>query len=148
MPNADIPLSHPIGSIVMWSGILKEIPDGWFLCDGTEGTPNLTTRFIRGSRDTFDPGGTGGTDTHTLVEAELPSHTHTVSDPTHIHTAGDRSGAPGSTAGVPSGRSIVNSHNMQPNVSGLSINNSGSDSSHENRPAFFELAFIFRKALF
>ncbi|MFO7755495.1 MAG: hypothetical protein R6V34_05895, partial [Bacteroidales bacterium] len=36
----------PVGTIVMWSGAIEEIPEGWLLCDGTEGTPDLRGRFI------------------------------------------------------------------------------------------------------
>lgn len=36
----------PPGTILMWSGQTSNIPDGWYLCDGNNGTPNLTDRFI------------------------------------------------------------------------------------------------------
>jgi hypothetical protein len=29
------------GLIVMWNGNIRKIPDGWALCDGTQGTPDL-----------------------------------------------------------------------------------------------------------
>lgn len=55
----------PAGTIVMWSGPLAEIPPGWALCDGENGTPNLLSRFVRGiSTNTEEPGQTGGSDTH------------------------------------------------------------------------------------
>lgn len=38
--------SLPSGTIVMYSG--NTIPDGWALCDGTNGTPNLVDHFIIG----------------------------------------------------------------------------------------------------
>lgn len=34
------------GMILMWSGAIADIPDGWYLCDGNNSTPNLTNRFI------------------------------------------------------------------------------------------------------
>lgn len=34
----------PTGGIIMWSG--STVPTGWYLCDGTNGTPNLTSKFI------------------------------------------------------------------------------------------------------
>jgi len=34
------------GVIVMWHGAWDDIPDGWALCDGTNGTPNLQNRFV------------------------------------------------------------------------------------------------------
>lgn len=36
----------PSGGIIMWSGTIATIPTGWFLCDGTNSTPNLTNRFV------------------------------------------------------------------------------------------------------
>jgi hypothetical protein len=36
----------PTGVILMWSGSIATIPTGWALCDGNNGTPNLTNRFV------------------------------------------------------------------------------------------------------
>lgn len=36
----------PAGAIIMWSGDADNIPEGWVLCDGSKGTPDLTDRFI------------------------------------------------------------------------------------------------------
>ena len=38
--------SLPKGSIIMFNSIQK-IPDGWHICDGTNGTPNLIDKFIK-----------------------------------------------------------------------------------------------------
>ncbi len=35
------------GIIVAWSGTVANIPTGWALCDGTNGTPDLRGRFLR-----------------------------------------------------------------------------------------------------
>ena len=37
----------PVGSIVIWYS--EDIPDGWALCNGLGGTPNLSYKFIYGS---------------------------------------------------------------------------------------------------
>ena len=50
----------PSGVILMWSGTTDNIPKGWFLCDGTNGTPNLRDRFIIGAGGKYSPGATGG----------------------------------------------------------------------------------------
>ena len=55
----------PTGVIVMWSGLLVNIPVGYNLCDGTLGTPDLRDRFLVGAAAGNDPGGTGGASTHT-----------------------------------------------------------------------------------
>ena len=50
----------PTGFIGMWSGSASTIPTGWALCDGTNGTPNLTDRFVLGAGKAYQPGATGG----------------------------------------------------------------------------------------
>src|SRR5690625_782038 len=50
----------PGGIIVMWSGTHTDIPSGWLLCDGTNGTPDLRDRFILGATSESDIGDTGG----------------------------------------------------------------------------------------
>ena len=63
----------PVGSIIMFSGKAEEIPSGWAICDGTNGTPNLLDRFILAS--TYC-GGTGGKSQITLSVSQLPPHRH------------------------------------------------------------------------
>ena len=45
----------PRGLIAMWSGALDALPQGWALCDGTSGTPDLRDKFVvaAGSRYTL-----------------------------------------------------------------------------------------------
>lgn len=50
----------PSGVILMWSGSTDTIPAGWALCNGQDGTPDLTDRFILGAEKTYQPGTTGG----------------------------------------------------------------------------------------
>ena len=63
----------PVGSIIMYNGKAEEIPSGWAICDGTNGTPNLIDRFILAS--TYC-GGTGGNSQITLTVSQLPPHKH------------------------------------------------------------------------
>ena len=83
----------PTGGIIMWSGTVATIPTGWALCDGTNGTPNLTGKFIvhadADSSGTYNVGATGGANDVTLATSELPAHNHTgtaVSGGNHTHT--------------------------------------------------------------
>ena len=39
----------PTGTILPYVGDLDKIPHGWFLCDGSNGTPDLRDRFLQGS---------------------------------------------------------------------------------------------------
>lgn len=38
----------PIGTILPYVGAIANIPTGWALCNGANGTPNLTGRFLEG----------------------------------------------------------------------------------------------------
>lgn len=42
----------PVGTIIPYAGDLSKIPYGWHLCDGTNGTPNLSGRFLEGTTTT------------------------------------------------------------------------------------------------
>lgn len=42
----------PRGVIMAWYGGHTTVPAGWLLCNGTNGTPNLTDRFILGNTGT------------------------------------------------------------------------------------------------
>lgn len=84
----------PVGGIIMWSGTVATIPANWALCNGSNGTPDLRNKFIIGAGSTYSPSNTGGSATVTLVEANLPAHTHTWTGTTsnagsHTHTATD-----------------------------------------------------------
>ena len=74
----------PAGCILMWSGAIVAIPATWYLCDGSNGTPNLSNKFIRSGSSV---GSTGGADTVALSTAQLASHTHTQSAHNHSQSA-------------------------------------------------------------
>ena len=87
----------PSGIIAVWSGAEGAIPSGWYLCNGSNGTPDLRNRFIvgAGSGSSYSIGNTGGSDTVTLSTSQIPAHSHTtnnhshnasVSDPGHGHS--------------------------------------------------------------
>ena len=50
----------PSGIIVIWSGSVDSIPEGWALCDGTNGTPDLRNRFVVGAGNRYALGAAGG----------------------------------------------------------------------------------------
>lgn len=72
----------PVGGIVIWSGSVGSIPAGWYLCDGTNGTPDLRNDFVIGAGGAYAVGATGGSNTITSV----PAHTHTLSGATDTQT--------------------------------------------------------------
>lgn len=67
----------PKGGILMWSGVISSIPNGWALCDGSNGTPDLRDRFILGATGE-NLGSTGGAQSIVLAESNLPSHSHLI----------------------------------------------------------------------
>jgi len=88
-----------VGQIILWYGLAVNIPDGWALCNGANGTPDLRNRFVVGAGDTYALSATGGAvqaaagttgsagahthvtasgGEHTLTEAELPVITLSV----------------------------------------------------------------------
>jgi len=62
----------PAGLIAMWGGLAANIPAGWLLCDGQNGTPDLRSRFIKGA--VTDPGATGGATTHSHTVTQPAAH--------------------------------------------------------------------------
>lgn len=72
--------------IVMWSGAIADIPEGWKLCDGYNDTPDLSEKFIIGAGSTYNPGDTGGSEEHTH-DFTSNSHEHIFNPGTGLRTA-------------------------------------------------------------
>ena len=68
----------PVGTIVAYEGFLEDIEkmEGWAVCDGKNGTPDLTGRFIRGTDDYSNVGIVGGYDIRKIKPSQLPKHKH------------------------------------------------------------------------
>lgn len=136
----------PTGGIVMWSGSVATIPSGWFLCDGTNGTPDLRNRFVVGAGGAYGVGDTGGVAEVTLTEAQMPAHSHTGStNSAGNHTHSVARGAPGGegaangTTGSSFDTGVGGAHSHS-----LTINNTGGGQAHENRPPYYALCFIMK----
>ena len=76
--EGNISAAIPSGGIIIWSGASNAIPSGWYLCNGSNGTPDLRNRFIVGAGSGYSVGNTGGS-----ADATLVSHSHTVNNHTH-----------------------------------------------------------------
>ena len=132
----------PLGGIAMWTGVIGSNFDGtglgssaaltgWALCNGNNGTVDLSGKFIVGY-DNSDPdyntlGNTGGEKEHQLTIGELPAHTHATD-------VRDSAG----------GVSNVYSAGTNSTVTDSATGSTGSDLPHENRPPYYVLAFIQR----
>lgn len=76
------------GMVSMWTGLSSDIPTGYVLCDGSNGTPDLRDIFVLGGGGVLPtsgsyPGSTAGAsagtptiDAHVLAVTELPAHAH------------------------------------------------------------------------
>ena len=127
----------PSGGIIMWSGSASDVPDGWALCDGNNGTPNLTGRFIIGAGGTYSIGETGGsssgvtgaasgntgaasgnTGATTISTSTMPSHGHNLSTSIYAVSSGGIRTSP-----FEKGSSV-------PSAKAISASSTGSGSSH------------------
>jgi len=167
---------EPLGTIKAFAGIPSTIPAGWAMCDGNNGTQNLRDRFIAGFATGgvytqngvagYTPGATavpvggtaatagshshtGTTAGHTLVEAEIPSHTHSYTSYSENNSVGTNPATTG--GGTPNGAATVvgATGGGAPHAHGIST-----DAGHQHSvsgtaqvPGFFALMFIQKIAL-
>ena len=171
----------PIGGIIMWSGTIAaaEALTNWKICDGQNGTPDLRDKFVLGvgssvAGSTANKGDTGGSNSITLDEGQMPEHNHDITDPGHNHgvsndshthqgrglTLNSQFGGVGITLGSGQGYQVgyrndnVNFDNANTtNSTGITINNNsagitsqakGSGDSVDIRSAFLALCYIIR----
>lgn len=136
-----------VGQIVAGVYADGSSPDNWLLCDGSTYalndypalaavisaslvfgenfiTPDLRNRTIIGSSVTHPEYVTGGTETHNLVTAELPSHLHGMNAAVSVLTHGGF--LPVSDVVYGAGGSTLNA---------------GSDNAHNNMPPYMPLRY-------
>jgi len=142
MPDIDGLKSTPVGTIQMWSGLITDIPRKWHLCDGTQGTPDMLSKFVKGSPDGVDGGATDGEDTVSLSVNELPPHGHSFSAGTHRHTIPVMPETPENIRTDIIRGSPTTPFIWSESTSGVTAGTKGSSTAHENKPPFFELAYI------
>ncbi len=142
----------PKGIIVMWSGQLTSIPDGWALCDGSKDTPDLRGRFVMGSnpsdsstsdKDSADVilaarphKSKGGEQSHKLTIDEMPKHKHEMKYEAANYKNGGGDGRFAMGAGCDSGDRCGQSDQW-------SIEKGG-DKPHNIIPPYYALAFIMK----
>lgn len=127
--------SVPSGGIIMWSGSIASIPTGWFLCNGSNSTPDLRNKFIIGAA--IDNAGVANTTvtgsntqsggskdsvvvshTHVFTGNALAAHSHNfTADQQVVNASGFYGGGPvgitqtnattAVSAGTPSGTNAV-----------------------------------------
>jgi len=162
--------AHESGMIAIWAGTNASIPAGWLLCDGASvasatypdlftalgyayggaganfNLPNLVDVFVRGQ--STQTAATGGNNSLTLSTAQMPTHTHTVTDPGHTHTIPRPSGGgsftgPQHVAGVGSTTTGTLFSTLSA-TTGITNANTGSGSGFDNQPAYLEMQYIIK----
>jgi hypothetical protein len=144
----------PVGAILMYDGTnWINGRGGWYVCDGTNGTPDLSDKFIMGNSKTGQPKESGA-NFRGLSEKNLPNHTHTGSaadagSHTHVIQVGgmhgkvdgwysvDRVWHFGQDDGIKAVTQGAGSHSHT-----LTINSVGSGTEFDNRPAYHALIYI------
>jgi hypothetical protein len=147
--NTSTGTTIPTGMISLWYGSIGSVPLGWYLCDGTNGTPDLRDKFIVGAGSTYAVAATGGS-----ADAIVVSHTHTatstVTDPGHSHVVGadvnlasggsGRNGLSGNPATSPQPTSTV--------TTGITVATSnttvGVSGTNANLPPYYALAYVMK----
>ena len=137
------------GMIILWYGDTSNIPGGFVLCDGQNSTPDLRDRFIIGAGNNFSAGGTGGSNSVTLSEANLPSHRHFVvsnsfggQNRTGSNVSANNQVAKGTGAG-----NIFETYNLASTGGNASAGRSssvGSGTAFDNKPLYHALCYIMK----
>ncbi|WP_193215439.1 hypothetical protein [Aliarcobacter butzleri] len=153
----------PKGIINMWSGAIINIPNGWALCNGQNGTPDLRDKFIVGAGTSYNVGSTGGS-----KDAIVVSHSHTQASHTHTATAAadgahahniptyNTGGIPGNAGRAATAGQANNPYDVSTSSVGThthtitnvavspTIASTGSSGTNANLPPYYALAFIIK----
>jgi hypothetical protein len=145
--NTAVSASIPAGGIILWSGSVASIPSGWFLCNGSNGTPDLRNRFVVGAGSTYAVDATGGS-----ADAIVVSHTHTatsvVTDPGHSHTgnSGTNDSSPGDFFDIATNSVATLTTNT--NTTGITVAttnaSTGTSGTNANLPPYYALCYIMK----
>ena len=122
----------PVGGIIPWYGQESGVPNGWAVCNGQNGTPDLRSRFIVAAGSGYTIGGTGGEESHKLTVGEMPSHLHSYKF----------KGADIDDNWKSKNNLYAVSHTYTWNTAYTDY--VGGDQPHENRPPYYALIYIMR----
>lgn len=133
----------PSGFIGMWSG--SDVPDGWYLCDGSNGTPDLRDRFIVSAGNSYEIGDVGGSNNVTLSEQQIPVHSHEfkVKESTSYMSAAS-TGIGEILSQVGSNTPDLCRHTERNYDFKIQTQKNTGGQPHENRPPYYALAFIMK----
>lgn len=105
-------------------------------CNGVT-IPDLTDRFIVQAGGNYAEGDTGGANSVTLTETQMPKHAHKL-----LVCAHEYSGT--NTGGVDAGNNQSTRAWVIPHDSSYENAYTGGDQAHENRPPFYALCYLIK----
>ena len=141
--------SFVTGMIILWYGDTSNVPTGFVLCDGNNSTPDLRDRFVIGAGNNFSAGSTGGNNSLTLTEANLPSHRHFV-------VSNDLGGQNRTNSNVSANNQVRKGTGASNLFEGYNLASTGSDAASgrssavgsgtpiDNKPAYHALCYIMK----
>jgi len=153
----------PVGCSIPYTGLFANIPANYNLSDGTNGTANLTDKFIYGTNTESEIGDTGGSADSVLVaHAHTANHNHTGSsgnagarnNPMKVTNSLDS----GSAEGIDITKNILStlqnstivdptpdhSHTVTVDNANVTTSSSGVSGVGTNLPTYLKLAYIQR----
>lgn len=144
----------PAGLISLWYGSIGSVPTGWYLCDGSNGTPDLRDRFIVGAGSTYSVSSVGGsTDAIVVTHNHTATSTSTVTDPGHRHTQQlyyqGAGGSGGGDVNVNGGTSFQSWQTLVA-TTGITVATSttntsaGTSGTNANLPPYYALAYVMK----
>ena len=162
--DSDSSSSVPKGTILPWYGSADNVPNGYAVCNGQNGTPDLRGRFLVGvNGSTYKLGSKGGEEKHALTIAEMPNHNHNASNAVGYFRSRSNTfygKGPSNTLGwnaVSGCFSVVESGlRSEGNADSNSteyivkfdgskiVSSQGNNTAHENRPPYFAVYYIMK----
>lgn len=124
----------PAGMIMIWSGAQTDIPYGWMLCNGDNGTPDLTDKFVLGAGNNYNVGAYGGEVEHILTIEEIPTHQHA-----YLRHQFDRN-----DTGSDTGLDVYGANNKSLPQVVDSTDSAGGGAAHNNMPPYYALCYIMK----
>ncbi len=117
----------PRGTIRMWNDA-SNIPHGWHICDGTNGTPDLRNRFVVATGSSYSAGDTGGYKYHGGSQ-----NNHDAHDLEHDHNL--------NFTGMVAGGS---DYNVYSSSTQNALSTAATHSQTDNRPPYYALTYIMK----
>lgn len=128
----------PTGGIILWSG--STVPTGWYLCDGTNGTPDLADKFVLAAAVIGDVG-TTATEQATVIG----NHTVTIGNHVDDIVSSNQSATDTVTDDGTNQKTVAIAHT---HTTSLNLAHSGSTDAHDVTtdyfPPYYTLAYIMK----